>query len=162
MEVLYSCGLRKSELIDLTIDAVNMSDCRLTVWNGKGEKDRVVPIGKIAIHFVRRYLKHARHGLVGPETPEDVLFLSKRGRKLSKNSVLSIIGKHAKAAGMTAAKISPHAFRHAFATHLIQNGANLRHVQDMMGHADISTTQTYIHLAIRDLRLVHKRTHPMG
>jgi len=162
MEVLYSCGLRKSELINLTLDALNLDDGRVNIWCGKGEKDRVVPIGVIASKCVRDYISLVRPWLVGPSTPADILFLSMRGRKLSKNSLLYICQKYAAAAGMAACGITPHTFRHAFATHLIQNGANLRHVQDMLGHASISSTQTYVHLAIRDLRRVHRKTHPLG
>jgi len=162
MEVLYSSGLRKSELIDLTLNALDLDDGRLNVWGGKGEKDRVVPIGVLATSFVRQYLKLVRPWLAGPATPADILFLSMRGKKLCKNSLLRLVEKYAAAAGLAAFDITPHTFRHAFATHLIQNGANLRHVQDMMGHANISSTQTYVHLAIRDLRRVHKKTHPLG
>ena len=85
-----------------------------------------------------------------------------RGRRLPKNSLLRIVEKHAASAGMGAWGITPHAFRHAFATHLIQNGASLRHVQEMLGHSKISSTQVYVHLAIPDLRRTHKRTHPLG
>lgn len=162
LEVLYSCGLRKEELIALTLDAVNLDEGRLGVWAGKGEKDRVVPIGTTAAHFVRQYVELARPRLAGPESPPALLFLSMRGRRLSKNSLADIVRKHATAAGLGASGLTPHAVRHAFATHLIQNGASLRHVQDMLGHASIASTQVYVHLTIPDLRRVHRKTHPLG
>jgi integrase/recombinase XerD len=162
MEVLYSCGLRKGELIALSPTALNLDEGRLSIWAGKGEKDRVIPVGKLAIHFVRQYMELVRPWLVTPVTPPDVLFLSMRGRRLPKNSLFCLVKKHAVAAGTSSHGITPHTFRHAFATHLIQNGANLRHVQEMLGHANISSTQTYVHLAIRDLKRVHRRTHPLG
>lgn len=162
LEILYSCGLRKSELIGLTLKALDFDDDRLSVWEGKGGKDRVVPIGKLAISFVKQYLKLVRPWLLTPATPPDILFLRMRGRKLPKNSLLVILDKYAKACGMVHGSITPHTLRHAFATHLIQNGAKLRHVQEMMGHATISTTQIYVHLAIRDLKKVHRKTHPLG
>ncbi len=162
LEVLYCCGLRKEELISLTLAAVNDDEGRVSVWAGKGNKDRVVPIGKMAIHFVRQYTALVRPRLVRPNSPGQLLFLSMRGRRLSKNSLLCIVEKYANAAGMSALGVTPHTFRHAFATHMIQNGANLRHVQEMLGHAKISSTQTYVHLSVPDLRKVHRKTHPIG
>jgi len=162
LEVLYSSGLRKSELIGLTLKALDLDDGRLSIWEGKGGKDRVVPVGKLAISFIRQYLRLVRPGLITPSTPQDILFLSMRGRKLSKNSLLDIVKKNTTSAGLSAYSITPHTLRHAFATHLIQNGAKLRCVQEMMGHANISTTQIYVHLAIRDLKRVHRKTHPLG
>ncbi|MEI6212175.1 MAG: tyrosine-type recombinase/integrase [bacterium] len=133
----------------------------MSVWTGKGEKDRVLPIGKIAVGFIKQYIAMVRPWLVNPVTPDRLLFLSMRGRKLSKNALLCMVGKYASAAGLGHG-ITPHSLRHAFATHLIQNGANLRHVQEMLGHSQISTTQLYVHLTIRDLKRVHRKTHPLG
>lgn len=99
--------------------------------------------------------------LVNPVTPDGVLFLSMRGRRLCKNALLCMVVKYAAAAGM-GAHITPHTVRHAFATHLTQNNASLRHVQEMLGHAQMSTTQVYVHLTIRDLKRVHRKTHPIG
>lgn len=162
LEILYSCGLRKSELISLTIDALDLDASRVAVWGGKGEKDRVVPIGKMAVSLLRQYLALARPGLVGPSSPSNVVFLSMRGRRLSKNTLFCLVEKYARNASMGDSGITPHIFRHAFATHLIQNGARLRHVQEMLGHAQISSTQIYVHLTIPDLKRVHRKTHPLG
>lgn len=162
LEVLYSCGLRKSELTALTLDALDLDDGRVSVWGGKGEKDRVVPIGKVATALLRQYLRIARPWLAVSTKPSDVVFLSMRGRPLPKNALFCLVEKYATAAGMGDKGITPHTFRHAFATHLIQNGARLRHVQEMLGHAQISSTQIYIHLTIRDLKRVHHKTHPLG
>ena len=154
--------LRKEELISLTLAAVNIDEGRVGVWAGKGNKDRVVPIGKMAIHFVRQYIDLVRPRLARRGSPEQLLFLSMRGQRLSKNSLLCIVEKYASAAGMSTLGVTPHTFRHAFATHMIQNGADLRHVQEMLGHAKISSTQTYVHLSIPDLKKVHRKTHPIG
>ncbi len=162
LEVLYSCGLRKEELMSLTIPAVNLEERRVEVWTGKGSRDRVVPMGAMAVHYVRQYIDRARPFLVRPDSPTDMLFLSRSGKRLSKNSLLEITQPYAASAGLGSAGITPHTFRHAFATHLIQNGANLRHVQEMLGHAKISSTQIYVHLTIADLKRVHHKTHPIG
>lgn len=162
LEVLYSCGLRKEELISLTVTAVNLDEGRVEIWAGKGDKDRVVPIGAMAVHFVRQYIGRARPLFISPGTSADTLFLSASGKRLSKNSLLAITQRYAASAGVGAVRITPHTFRHAFATHLIQNGANLRHVQEMLGHAKISSTQIYVHLTIPDLKRVHRKTHPIG
>lgn len=162
LEVLYSCGLRKSELIALTIDSIDLDDGRVSVWSGKGSKDRVVPIGKMASAFVQQYLIQARARLVTPRSPADTLFLSMRGGRLSKNTILCLVEKYAKAVGMAASGITPHSIRHAFATHLIQNGAKLKHVQEMLGHTKLSSTQVYVHLTISDLKKAHRKAHPLG
>lgn len=148
LEILYSSGLRKSELINLRIDALDLEHGCVAVWSGKGEKDRVVPLGAMAASFVRQYLALVRPWLVNAVTPAGVLFLSLRGRRLCKNAVLELVGRYASRLGL-GRQITPHTIRHAFATHLIQNGASLRHVQEMLGHAQISTTQVYI------LSLIH-------
>lgn len=163
LEVLYSCGLRKSELIGLTLDALDLDDGRVSVWGAKGEKDRVVPIGKAATVLLRQYLTNVRPWLVDPAAPSNALFLSMRGgHRLPKNALFCLVAKYAAQANMGGRGITPHTFRHAFATHLIQNGAPLRHVQEMLGHSQISSTQIYIHLTITDLKRVHRKTHPLG
>jgi len=162
LEVLYSCGLRKSELIALTTDALNLEEGWVSVWAGKGNKDRVVPIGRMARLFVKQYLTLARPRLAVTAPSIRNLFLSSKGCPFSKNALLLIIQKYAARAGLGAQQITPHSFRHAFATHLIQNGASLRHVQEMLGHSKISSTQIYIHLTIKDIKRTHQRTHPLG
>lgn len=145
------------------MDAFDLDAGRVSVWGGKGEKDRVVPIGKTAITLVRQYLETVRPWLAGSDaTPSDVVFLSMRGQRLPKNALFCLVGKYVAQAGMGGRGITPHTFRHAFATHLIQNGAPLRHVQEMLGHAQISSTQIYVHLTITDLKSVHRKTHPLG
>ena len=161
LEVLYSTGIRKQELINLSLEDVDLDSGFLMVREGKGGKDRVVPLGKVAARFIETYLHGIRPDLLaqGPDAKCRTLFLSARGTRLGKNTVNEIVARYVRAAGFKQ-PISPHSFRHAFATHLIRHNANIRHVQEMLGHGKLSSTQTYIRLTLNDLKEAHSRFHP--
>ncbi len=158
LELLYATGLRVSELTGLKIHNLNLHAGYL-VCRGKGDKERVVPMGESAQHWVSEYIKNARPYLVKKST--DILFCSKRGGRMTRQNFWYAIKRYAAAAGILK-QISPHMLRHSFATHLLIGGADLRSVQMMLGHADISTTQIYTHLSSTRLKEVHERYHPRG
>ncbi len=151
LEVLYSCGLRVSELIKLEINHI-FFDEEMILVRGKGNKERYIPIGKTAIRYVHTYLQHYRlQQEVGDETARGILFLNRRGKPLSRVMIFIIIKNLVKECGIRK-NISPHSFRHSFATHLIEGGADLRSVQALLGHESILTTEIYTHLDQRMLR----------
>lgn len=157
LEVLYATGLRVSELIGL-----NLSHCNLDLGYvrcfGKGSKERIVPLGRVAIRCLEKYLSFSR-GILLKNPQEEALFLNHHGRRLSRQGFWKIIKKYAKASGINK-EITPHTLRHSFATHLLTNGADLRVVQEMLGHADIATTQIYTHLSKAKVKEVYTQTHP--
>ncbi|HEV8437854.1 MAG TPA: site-specific tyrosine recombinase XerD [Methylomirabilota bacterium] len=157
LELLYASGLRASEALGLRIEDVNLSAGYVTP-TGKGSRQRLVPVGAQALHWVRLYLKTARSGFVRRGDP-GTLFLSRHGRPLSRQSLWAILKKSARRAGIRSA-VSPHTVRHSFASHLLEGGADLRSVQAMLGHADISTTQIYTHLSSRAVRDMYMKFHP--
>ena len=157
LEVMYACGLRVSEAVTLTTSAINMDDCIVRI-RGKGSKERLVPIGHHAMQAIARYLTKVRP-LHKKSAETSALFLSYRGKPLDRERIWMIIKDTAIEAGITK-EIHPHTFRHSFATHLLENGADLRMIQEMLGHADISTTQIYTHVDSRQLLSVHKKFHP--
>ncbi len=159
LEVLYSSGMRVSELTGLDLDALDPSLATCTVF-GKGSKERIVPLGGAARTALDRYVRSVRPILTGP-TGSRSLFLSRRGRRLSRVSVWSIVKDAAERAGITKT-VSPHTLRHSCATHLLEGGADLAVVQELLGHADISTTQVYTHVDRRYLIDVHRSHHPRG
>ncbi|MCJ0974914.1 site-specific tyrosine recombinase XerD [Pseudomonas sp. PS1] len=159
LEVLYACGLRITELISLTLEQVNLRQGVLRTF-GKGSKERLVPLGEEANHWLERYLRDARRELLGAKIG-DVVFPSQRGDQMTRQTFWYRIKLHAKAAGVTAS-ISPHTLRHAFATHLLNHGADLRTVQMLLGHSDLSTTQIYTHVARARLQALHAQHHPRG
>lgn len=164
LEILYSTGLRRQELLNLTVDDVNLESGLLTVRHGKGGKDRVVPLGKLAAKYLETYLNGVRPTLLQiralePKSREKKLFLSMRGLPLSVNALAERVEFYRKAAGIKHA-VTPHTFRHSCATHMIRNRANIRHVQEMLGHVNLNTTQQYLHLTITDLKEAHSRFHP--
>lgn len=159
LEVLYACGLRVSELIGLTLEQVNLRQGVLRVF-GKGSKERLVPMGEEAIRWVERYCREARPVLLGGR-PGDVLFPSLRGEQMTRQTFWHRIKHQAKVAGI-AKSLSPHTLRHAFATHLLNHGADLRVVQMLLGHSDLSTTQIYTHVARARLQALHAQHHPRG
>lgn len=156
LEVLYGSGLRVSELASLKLAEVNLEDGFL-VCRGKGGKERIVPLGRSACGAVKRYLAEVRP-LVDPGDREE-LFLSRRGRAFTRQGLWKLLRQHAGKTGL-AAKISPHILRHSFATHLLERGADLRSVQLMLGHSQITTTQIYTHVSRERLRQVYEKFHP--
>ena len=158
--MLYSCGLRVSELTSLKISWLFLEDGFIQVV-GKGDKTRFVPIGRDAIHFLGIYLREVRAGQPVARGSEDTVFLNRRGGGLSRVMVFTLIKELALAAGIPK-NISPHTFRHSFATHLIEGGADLRAVQEMLGHESITTTEIYTHLDRDYLRSVLTDFHPRG
>ncbi|MDX1566434.1 MAG: site-specific tyrosine recombinase XerD [Longimicrobiales bacterium] len=159
LELLYATGIRVSELVSLSGMDVDLDERICTVM-GKGSKERIVPLGKAAVAAVERYLREVRPELSRGEG-EGRLFLTARGRRLSRMSVWRIVKDAAEAAGIER-DVSPHTLRHTFATHLLEGGADLAVVQELLGHADISTTQIYTHIDREYLRTVHRKFHPRG
>jgi len=153
LEILYGSGLRVAELCSLRPDDLDLTARSVRVW-GKGSKQRVVPLSEPAVEAVRGWLSEGRTGLVSSETPPDAVFLNQRGRRLQPRDVRRILDRRA------ASPTHPHALRHTFATHLLDGGADLRAVQEMLGHADLGTTQHYTHVSKERLRSVLDATHP--
>ena len=160
LEVLYACGLRVSELIGLKISDLFFDEEIIRVF-GKGSKERLVPIGSSAVKWTKEYLTKSRPLLAKKAKSENVVFLNNRGSKLSRMGVWKIVDQYVKEAGIQK-EVHPHTFRHSFATHLLEGGADLRAVQEMLGHADISTTQIYTHIDRDYIKQVHKQFHPRG
>ncbi|MFH1541041.1 MAG: site-specific tyrosine recombinase XerD [Elusimicrobiota bacterium] len=154
LEILYATGMRVSELTELKISDINL-DVGFIKCLGKGSKERIVLIGKKAIESVKNYLK------IRKKTDIDFLFLNPSGKKISRISIWKIIKKYAKLAGI-AKKIAPHTIRHSFASHILERGADLRIIQEMLGHSSISTTQIYTHIDRKFLKQQHKKFHPHG
>ncbi len=159
LELLYSCGLRVSELINLSYHNINLKDEFIRI-HGKGNKERLLPMGEIAIDYLTKYELNSRPGLL-KNGQSDSYFLSNRGRAMSRQNFFYIIKDYASKAGITK-PLSPHSLRHAFATHLVQKGADLRSVQLMLGHSDISSTQLYTHIQNAQLKAQHQKHHPRG
>jgi len=157
LELMYACGLRASEAVDLEVGDVDLEHAILKA-RGKGSKERLVPVGSAAVRAVKAYLLRGRPGLVGLRH-EKRLFVNHRGQGLTRQGLYKIVQRHAKAAGL-ADKMSPHTLRHTFATHLLAGGCDLRAVQEMLGHADIATTQLYTHLSTERLKDVYFEAHP--
>ena len=158
IEVLYGCGLRVSELIDLKISNINFKESYLKV-EGKGDKVRFVPLAAYTAELIKQYIKEIRSKYKINKKCEDILFLNSRGSSMSRVIVFIIIKELTEKAGINK-KISPHTFRHSFATHLLQNGADLRYIQEMLGHSSITTTEIYTHLKNEELRDVILNYHP--
>ena len=158
LEVLYACGLRVSELIELKISNINFKEHYLKV-QGKGNKIRLVPLANYTIDILKDYIDNYRGKAKINKKCEDVVFLNSRGSCMSRVIVFLIIKELTEKAGINK-NISPHTFRHSFATHLLQNGADLRYIQEMLGHSSISTTQVYTHLNTEELRDVILNYHP--
>lgn len=157
LETLYATGMRVSEAVNLKVDNVNL-DIGFLRCIGKGDRERVIPIGKKAIMSIKRYLEVARSKLL-EKKESDFLFLNRFGKKISRQSLWKIIRRYAKEARIKK-PLRPHILRHSFATHLLERGADLRSVQEMLGHANISTTQVYTHINKDRLKTIHKMYHP--
>ena len=156
LELLYSAGLRVSELVSLETRNISFEQGYIRVL-GKGGKERIVPLGDVALTLLSRYLYQGRPALT--KFADRHLFLNRSGKEITRQSVWSLIKKYCKLSGIKK-NISPHTLRHSFATHLLENGADLRSVQEMLGHADISTTQIYTHISQKHVRQIYDRTHP--
>ncbi len=159
LELLYACGLRVSELVSLQTLCVSLSDNALRV-TGKGRKERVVPFGEVAAQWIARYLQHGRAEILRDRASSD-LFVTALGSAMTREGFWHIIKKYARQANI-AAPLSPHTLRHAFATHLLNHGADLRAVQLLLGHADITTTTIYTHVARERLKQIVREHHPRG
>ncbi|EBX6937610.1 site-specific tyrosine recombinase XerD, partial [Salmonella enterica subsp. enterica serovar Bareilly] len=160
LEVLYACGLRVTELVSLSLPDVSLRQGVIRVI-GKGNKERLVPMGEEAVYWLEVYLAQARPSLLNGQAA-DVLFPSKLGRQMTRQTFWHRIKHYAVVAGIATEKLSPHVLRHAFATHLLNHGADLRVVQMLLGHSDLSTTQIYTHVATERLRTLHQQHHPRG
>jgi integrase/recombinase XerD len=158
LEVLYSTGIRAGELRRLKIDHLNLQEGWLTVVQGKGGKDRVVPLGKAAIHFLLEYMGKSRPALM-KKKEHDCVFVTQYGTPISYDSIQIALAKTAKAAGIKR-KITPHALRHTCATLMLRGKADIRHIQEMLGHSSLSSTQIYTKVEISDLKKVHAKCHP--
>ena len=159
LELMYATGIRVSELIGLTVNSINWQVGYLVAM-GKGEKERIVPVGQTAYERVKRYQEGARPLLLKGRESE-LLFLNRSGKGLTRQGFWKIVKRYAAKAGLDKA-IHPHTFRHSFASHLLEGGADLRSVQIMLGHADISTTQIYTHVTRERLKEIHRKYHPRG
>jgi integrase/recombinase XerD len=159
LEVLYASGLRVSELVGLKVTEVSLSEGVIRV-TGKGSKTRLVPMGELAVEWISRYLKESRPQILQKRL-SDSLFVTQRGSAMTRQAFWYLIKRYALLAGISK-PMSPHVLRHAFATHLLNHGADLRVVQMLLGHSDISTTQIYTHVARERLKQLHSLHHPRG
>jgi integrase/recombinase XerD len=159
LELLYASGIRVSELATLTLNRVNRQ-MGFLVTVGKGRKERIVPVGRSALQWLARYIEQARPVFLKKRT-SSVLFLNRSGEGFTRQGLWKLIKKYARMANLER-KVHPHTFRHSFATHLLEGGADLRSVQVMLGHADIATTQIYTHVTRDRLKEIHKKFHPRG
>jgi integrase/recombinase XerD len=158
METFYSTGIRRMELIALHVGDVDRERGTIMIREGKGKKDRIVPIGERALMWIAKYLDEVRPTLLrNPSEP--TLFLTHWGESITDNNISSSMARYVRAAQL-GKKGSCHIFRHTFATLLLENGADIRHIQAMLGHADLSSTEIYTHVAIQKLKLIHSQTHP--
>jgi len=159
LEMLYATGARVSEVANMTVEAVNL-EMGMARCFGKGRKERLVPLGEPAITALTDYIERARPLLLGARSSPH-LFVSRRSLRLSRESIWRLVNKYAKAAGI-AKNVTPHTLRHSFATHLLEHGADLRVVQELLGHANVATTEIYTHVDRSRLRRIHKQFHPRG
>ncbi len=157
LEVFYATGMRVSEMVNLNLGQIDL-DLAFVRCIGKGNKERIIPLGSVAVRALKAYLKKGRPELL-KDVSERAVFLNYHGQRLTRQGYWRIVKRHARQAGVNLA-ISPHTLRHSFATHLLTNGADLRSVQELLGHSDISTTQIYTHLTKQRLKDVYNKTHP--
>ncbi len=158
LELLYGTGIRVSELVDLKMEQVRLTAGFISV-RGKGSKERIVPIGEYASEALENYLNHGRTKLIKNKSSKDFVFINKKGNPLTRLGVWKLIKKYALLSGIETS-VTPHLLRHTFATHLLKGGADLRVVQEFLGHASISSTQVYTHVALEHLKEVHRKFHP--
>jgi integrase/recombinase XerD len=158
LELMYATGIRALELLTLSVDSINLSDKTLFV-HGKGSKDRVVPLGAWLMPWLIEYLESGRPKLLPPGKSTDILFISKRGLPLAESNLCWILRKYLARTALTS-RLTPHSFRHACATHMLQGGADIRYIQELLGHVDVSTTQIYTKVDISELKTIHGKYHP--
>lgn len=158
LELLYATGMRSEEVRTAALDQLDLTEKTLLI-SGKGAKDRVAPLGEWVMPYLREYLQVARPKLLNPREPSPLLFVSKTGRMITSANLGDLIRKYARRAGITN-RITPHSFRHACATHLLRAGADIRYVQELLGHADLSSTQIYTKIDISFLKRAHRKYHP--
>ncbi len=158
IELLYATGMRISECTQLDIEDIQLTMGFVRV-TGKGQKERIIPLNQTSVHLVQTYVEQARPKLFKPGGDDKALFINQAGKRLTRQGIAKLMKQHAKRAGLSK-EITPHLMRHTFATHLIENGADLRAVQEMLGHSDISTTQIYTHIGKKRLKEVYKEFHP--
>jgi integrase/recombinase XerD len=160
LELLYATGLRVSELVGLNVSDIDLEESYIRCW-GKGSKERIVYLYPKALEEVKGYLAGTRKTLLGSRKAETALFVNHRGERLTRQWVWNILKTYSKKAGIDT-RITPHTLRHSFATHLLQNGASLRHVQELLGHSSISTTQVYTHITSEHMRKEYEKSHPLA
>ena len=160
ISIMYACGLRVSELINLKMNNFIIDDCIIRVF-GKGNKERIIPIGEVALNDLNLYLFDIRSELSKKKKSNGYIYLNSRGAKLSRMTIWKIININSVKAGINK-KVTPHTLRHSFATHMLEGGADLRTVQALLGHSDLSTTQIYMHIDKLYLKEIHKQFHPIG
>jgi integrase/recombinase XerD len=160
VELMYATGLRVSELVGLKMENLHLTSKQLSVV-GKGNKERFVPVNDVAIKLLRTYLKETRPQLLQTVKDEGFVFLNHFGKPISRQSFFLMLKKQCQLVGITKV-ISPHTLRHSFATHLYQNGTDLRYIQEMLGHSDISTTQIYTHVSNKKIQEIYQGAHPRG
>jgi integrase/recombinase XerD len=158
LELIYGSGLRVSELLSIEIEDIHLNNAYVMV-RGKGEKERIVPLSDMAVIAIRKYIVSGRQALLNPLHKTNVLFLNQKGKGLSRQGFFKVLERLAEKAGIESA-CSPHTLRHSFATHLLENGLDLRTLQMLLGHEDISTTQIYTHISQKQIKSVYNRTHP--
>lgn len=161
LETLYATGMRVSELVGIKLIQLNLEQGVVKVM-GKGSKERLIPMGELAVAWLKRYLSGARAFWLPPQQTNDYVFLTARGEPMTRQGFWHIIKRNAVLACINTEALSPHTLRHAFATHLLNHGADLRVVQMLLGHSDITTTQIYTHVARERLKLIHRDNHPRG
>ena len=158
IELLYASGIRNMELRNLSINDIDLDQLQVMIRKGKNQKDRVIPMGEIAAYWIDKYINSVRYQLFSSFS-ENILFLSKSGRKITRANLIWIISKYSYQAGLPT-PVTPHTLRHACATHMLKNGADIRYIQEHLGHASVATTQIYTRVIITDLQRVFRETHP--
>lgn len=161
LEILYGCGLRVSEVCALSMEDI-VSEGELLRVKGKGSKERLVPICSTAGRELEKYMTLFRHSFLKASSSETHIFLTRLGRPFTRQGVFKVVRERAILAGISPSRISPHVLRHSYASHLLQRGADIRAIQELLGHADISTTQIYTHVDVALFKDIHKRFHPRG
>ena len=160
LETLYATGMRVSELVSIKLNDLNLQTGYIVTY-GKGSKERIVPLGETATTYIKQYIDSARPILLKQRKSEH-LFITSRAKRLTRQAFWAMIKRYALLAGIFRDKVKPHTIRHSFATHLLERGADLRSIQTMLGHSDISTTQIYTHVKTEQLKSIHKKSHPRG